>query len=64
MMGQSGKFGGIINAFDIKPGGGNARVIQQRGCDICEAGLRLIADTGDIANRQTARLHAKIDRNI
>ena len=59
-----GKFAGVMNALNIQPGGGDSRIRQQRCCHICEAGLRLIADTADIPDRQTTRLHTQIDRNI
>jgi hypothetical protein len=42
----------------------HARVREQRRADIGHAGLRLIADGGDIGQRQPAPLHRQVDRHV
>ena len=62
--GHGGEILRVDNALDIQSGGRDPIIGQQCAGHFSQAGLRLIADTGDIGDWQTARLHAHIDHDV
>ena len=62
--GHGGEILRVDNALDIQSGGRDPIIGQQCAGHFGQAGLRLIADTGDIGDWQTARLHAHIDHDV
>ena len=64
LAGHGSKISRIDKALNIDTGGGNPFICQQGASHIAEGCLRLIANAGDIGDRQAARLHADIDRDV
>ena len=59
-----GEVGRIGDALDIEPGGAHPVVGKKASRHVGEACLRLVADAGHVGDRQAARLHADIDRDV
>ena len=54
----------IAKAFDMQTKGCDAWVIQQTTADLRDADLGLVACSNGIGNRQAARLHGQVDRDV